>query len=470
MTTTTTMMTTTTVSETMMTEERTDLLCYLQNLKRLFDSNVEAFNSLSRTSIQLALAVESCLLLIKLNQTSKRWIEHLPFFEFHDVEFGEWGESFRKWSEYMGKHALREEYLSYKPFVPNINFYVDLIDALRTSEDSAIQYDQMTPETYVESGDPIRDVFSDNRGRYLQLFEDTVLAQLGQTDEGAPGFTLVNQSENIRKLCCSQLIELSDRLIWIDNMLKGVHSDDAYINLYERVIYQRCEASKRQAVTYVEQWLTDQHPSDVSIDAKVKFLSLKLELENNSLLKQLTVYLNFDKSLQDQHAAVGRFLFEHRRELFNAEPTLKKAIEIFMKMEQFQQIALHGIIQDESVNTADTPLDPCFTEKFRNNPRAIQNFVRLLKEDEPSLGTKQHEANGGKKWGHLYTALKDKKLEIIYNDSSPLEFARAVGHQLHLSDKMIKKISRYARSDRYSLDRGKAVIDFFIKRYKTVWG
>lgn len=451
-------------------EKISDLLRCFQNLQRLFEAYVDAINSISRHSLQFSLAIESHLLLMKLTQTVQRWSDHLPFFEFQDVEFTKWGETLRNWDDYMAQHALRNEYISYKPFVPDVNFYIDLIDAIHFSGESDRHYAQMTPKEYVESGDAVRDCFPQSRGHYLQSIEETVLSQLGQNSEDTLGFTLLKQSGQINQLCRNQLSLLSDQLFGIDNMLKGVHTDATYINLYERVVFQRCKAVRSQADSSVRQWCADNQNSDMGFEARVKVSSLKLELENQSLVNLLARYLNFDKPLHEQHAAVGRFLFEHRKELFDAELALKVAIGLYLEMEQFQQIALYGFVQDHSFPPADNILDYCFTDKLRNNPRAVQNLIRLLNEDISSIGTKQHESTGGKKWGHLLTALMCEEVGVIKDKSMPADFGRAIGRLLCLSDKMTKKISRYACPDRYKVEVGKTVIESFIKRYKTIWG
>ena len=181
---------------------------------------------------------------------------------------------------------------------------------------------------------------------------------------------------------------------------------------------------------------------------------------------------NFTPLLVEQHAAVGRFLFEHRSELFDAKEASKEVIRLFIEMELFQQLSIYGITRNSEMQPVksetkpvNNTLDQKFTERLRNNPRAIQKLIEQLNKDKPTLGTKQRESTGGKKWGHLYAALIE--VEILEPDTMPSDFGRAIGNLLNLPKDMIQKISRYASPDRYSKDS--PIITNFVKEYKKVW-
>lgn len=449
------------------TDKRSELLRYLQNLERLFYAYLDAINILSQCSILLALAMETRLLLIKLSQTAQRWSYHLPLFEFHDVDFNSWGEILRAWCNYMDKPALSEEYISYKPFVPSRNFLVDLYDALQASGESVRQYDQMTFEEYIKSGNIAQTALKTSYDQYRQNFEKVTLDQLGQIDEGAPGFVPLEKSEQVRELCYQQLLQLSTLMFRIGSMLNGAHPDDTYINLYERTIEQRCNALKRRVTSEVEQWLKDYKGDDIKTDAMIEFRVVKQDIENHLILKPLSNYLDFEILLQEQHASLGKFLYEHREELSNDQVALLTLVEAITKMELYQPIALHGITFNPTITHTDLCI-PYLTDELSNNPIAFQKFKELLTDDLPSLGTKQHEATGGKKWGHLYEALKKEEVKVLKKETTANDFARAIGKILGFNETKVENIGRYV-SGRYSKDMGKASIKEFAQRYKTIW-
>ena len=444
-----------------------DLLRNLQNLGRLFDGYLDALCSLSRRSLQLAMATESHLLLTKLIQMERRWASHLPLFEYLDVDFNHWGDVVRRWHDYMGEHALSDEYISYRPFVPDTNYFVDLYDAYCYSEETVRHYDKMSALAYIQSGDTARRVVNEGRGKALMRFEEATIGTLGQASEDTPGFVLLNQSEQMRQLCREQFALLSERLFSIDAMLRQEHPDEAYSNLYERTVYQRCRSAKSRAVSFLERWRANHQKGDLRTDASVEFRVLQQQIDNHPLLSKLNRELHFDQTLQLQHVAMGRFLFEHRSMLFGDFDTLELTIELFTKMELLQQVVLFGENYRQTADVETEALDACFTEKLRKNPLAIQKLIGLLQEDLPSIGTKQRETSGAKKWGHVYEAFQYSGVDILKKGITPNDFGRCM-HQL-APTLVAKNIAGYIRPERYSKEVGQSAIHALIKRYSSIW-
>lgn len=460
-------MTNITTTETTTPVFQTDLLRFLKNLEQMFNCYLDAVCSLSRRSLYLAMATESHLLLGKLTQTEKRWTSHLPFSEFHDVDFNHWGDMFRRWHAYMGEHALKDEYIDYRPFVPDNRFFIDLYDAYCYTEETSLHYDQMDYMAYIQSGDTALRVMEEGLGKALMRFEEVTIGALGQVSDDTPGFLLLKQSEQMRKLCRTQFEHLSDIMFSIDALLMQDHSDEAYVALYDRTVYQYCRSPKSKAVSYVERWKSNHKTGDLRSDANVEFRILKQQFDNHPLLSKLSHDLHFEQTLTLQHATVGRFLFRHRKELYENKDNLEQIVEMFTKMELLQKAIIYGEAYKQTVDVESETLDSCFTEKLHNNPLAIQKLIGLLQEDLPTIGTKKREINGGKKWGHVFEAFKYPGVDILKSSITPKDFGRCM-HQL-VPSLDADNIAGYIRPERYSKDVGKSVINDFIKRYRSIW-
>lgn len=449
-------------------DSHTDLRRFLENLRRLFETGLDTLSELGRSSIRLSMAVEARLLADKLAQTARRLPHHPPFLEFIDVDFSHWGDQVNRWQEYMAGHALTEELIDYERFSPGDNFFVDLYDARKEGGVTSVRYAAQNVDAYLRSGVVARGEISQSRTRYMQSFEQAAVQKLGQDGADTPGGLLRVQSDNVTRLCCDQLRELSMLLYRIDAILNDDFSPMAYANLYDRTVRQRAKSVTSQADTLVRERLSGLQPGDLPGKAEAQIEVFRDRLSSEPLYDPLRVQLRFSEPLSLQHAAMGRFLFMNRKTFSGSMASLLNLVYTLTVIELLQPIANGSMSRSPEATLMDSPLPPCFTEKLRSNPAATMRFIERLRHLREYINTGKQERSGDPRWGHLSVAFESVCLQVMERNVSPIDFGSAM--HAFFPDEKEETIAQGLRPDRYSTaGAGETIINNLITYFSPIW-
>lgn len=468
-------MTTETYTMTKQSENCSDLLRWLECLKRLVEAFFDSQSPLSRSSLTLTLAVETDLLYMKLSQMETRWRYHLPFTEAFDVDFKHWGEEAGVWCDIMDRHHRMEVSYDYNPLKPDDSFYIDYCNQLSSSEGVPLNYAEMSVSDYLESQKFLLSDYDNRRRYYKKTIQQKCYKnlRLDVDDPDSPDVFIENVF--LRISLAREFYHLSTVLYNIDAILRQEHSFSVYADYYTRIMLTYFNSEKSRASATVKEWCRHQQSPDISTEAKVQIRLLSAELATIHPFEDICKSVDFNELISLQYAALGRYIFDHRGVLLPMSgnkdsfyDNLNDAVFHLICIELYQEIEQAGYYSDKPQIPSQSPLTNCFKPELRSNPKATRKFLSILREKQKIVGNRQREANGALRWGHIYEALKTEETGIMFSDTTPTEFGRAMAKLLGgISD---KSITRNSQSDRYSRDgAGKAIIESLVIEFMSIW-
>lgn len=466
-------MTTETNTTTKQSKNCSDLLRWLECLKRLFEAMLDTQGSLSYQYLMFALTVETELLNMKLSQMEIRWRCHLPFTEAFDVDFKHWGEVVGVWRDIMDYHHRPEVRYDYNIFKPDDSFYIDYCKLLASPKEESMNYAEMSVSDYLKLQKSLLTDYDERRRFYKKTIQQNCYKNLCLDETEIHKFIFKNAFPDIS--LNKEFYRLSKVLYNIDAILQQEHTFSVYADYYTRIILTYFSTENSRASATVKEWCRCQKKTDLSLEAKVQIRLLSAELAKIHPFEDINRTVDFNELISQQYAALGRYIFEHRKVLLPMSGSttsyyhnLSDAVFNLICIELYQKVEQADYNCDNPQMPVQSPLTHCFTTKLRSNPKATRKFISILREKQKIVSNRQREANGALRWGHIYEAIKTEKTEIMFSDTTPTEFGRAM--EALLDGVSGKNIARYSQNDRYNKDgAGKGIIESLVTEFMSIW-
>lgn len=437
--------------------DKSDILSILESIETMFEVCQNVLNSYSQTAILLSITTEAEMLLLKLGKMEMRWNVHLPFKEASNVDFYAWSKKIEQMALAIGGAEIEGE--SENPieeYCPSKHYLLDLYECLEESLSH-----NGNPPYYVDTdvnnfiAEQIRTrkqivkKWKFYRDKFCQLVPRELDKHIGEVLK-----PLADRSVNIRMTCHTVLSELSTSLYNLYDTPRGNISRDQFARLAERVLNEE-EYGGRKIKATVEHEIKEAKyntPEDQWDSTREEEIKVSYDLIRDMKLgSKVFSFLGRDKTIFDNPAGFGRFLWSVRhnignKELYNLIELLSRIAYLTKDREQQAEIveetASELSSQPESKNadavyrkrSSAKPKKPrlpnFFNEELATNESAVKNFYEVLHRCGFYIGRTllSHEKRdpdiryyAGWKWKHLREAFV--KLGFIKSDSSKKGFA-----------------------------------------------
>lgn len=331
--------------------DKGNVLSLLKALEHIFDLCQDVLNTYSKTSLMLSLAIESQMLLMKLQVMRERWKYHLPFKEAGKVKFGEWSRKAAKMaSRFADKARDSEEPIS--EYCPSKHFLLDfycLLPENAESKDYIPYYKETATSRFIVNQERIRKQIAERwKSFYKQRFSDLVAQELRQS-RGFDLQQLHDNSEDIRTACHDILMQLSEELSLLNELQEPDIQPDQFARLADRVFSesdyegrQARDSARRDVKTWRNK--TPKRRLEQSRKDEIE-TSIKI-IEEQRYGRLLAEYIGDDFDIKGHSEGMGQFLHHVRGDI--------TATELTDLMEQLYRIRLFRENKEQQEKT-DAP-------------------------------------------------------------------------------------------------------------------
>lgn len=435
-------------------DDKSDIKSILESIESMFEVCKKVFNSYTQSALMLSIATEAEMLLLKLRVMEERWKVHLPFKEASNVDFYLWSKKIEQMAQAIGgADAAADSEYSLDEYCPSKHFMLDLYECLDESPShngGAAYYADPNVSKFIAEQTRIRRQIIRKWNHYRIQFSGLVARELDE-HIGDVLKPLADRCVNIKMTCYTILRDLSTALYNLYDTPKGNISRDQFTRLAERVVSED-EYGGRKAMDTVEHEVNEAKnntPEDQWDARREDEIRVSLELiKDLKLGNKVFSFLGRDKTMLDNSAGLGRFLWSVRRDISNND--LYNLIELLYRMayltkEREQASVAEPVVQPTQSESKDAvavynnrlstkPRSPrlpnFFSERLTGNEDAVKCYYKTLHHCGFYIGRTllEHEKKNedtscytGWKWKHLREAFV--KLDIIKTDSSKKGFA-----------------------------------------------
>ena len=437
--------------------DKSDILSILESIESMFEVCQNLLNSYSQTAILLSITTEAEMLLLKLGKMEKRWNVHLPFKEASTVDFYAWSKKIEQMALAIGGAEVEgDSENSIDEYCPSKHYLLDLYECLdeSSSQNGASPY-YTNPDVgyFIAEQNRIRKQIVRKWKLYHDMFCQLVPRELDK-HIGEVLKPLADRSVNIRMTCHTVLRELSTSLYNLYDTPRGNISRDQFARLAERVLEEE-EYGGRKVKTTVEHEIKEAKyntPEDQWDSTREEEIKASYDLiKDMKLGNKVFSFIGRDKTIFDNPAGFGRFLWSVRhnignRELYNLIELLSRIAYLSKDREQqaeiieettpaqpaqFESKDADTVYRKRSAAKLQKPRLPnFFNEELAINENAVKSYYDTLHRCGFYIGRTllSHEKRdpdiryyAGWKWKHLREAFV--KLGFIKKDSSKKGFA-----------------------------------------------
>lgn len=434
--------------------DRSDILSILESIEAMFNQCQHVLNSYTQASMLLAITTEAEMLLLKLQVMEKRWNIHPPFKEACNVNFYYWGNRIEELSLAIGG-TESEKVKLLKEKCPSKHYLLDLYECLDDSPShtgGTPYYAETNVSKFVAEQKRLRNLIYKNwNEEYHDKFHGLVARELNSHLEEVLK-PVADRSFNIRMTCHTVLRELSIQLLKLHDT-PGNIGRDQFARLADRVVEEEDYGGSKAKKTVEHDVKEAQNkiPDDQWEAYRDEEIKVAVDLVKYMKLgNKVFSYLGRDKTMLDNPAGLGKFLWSVRQNISNSDTT--NLIELLYRIavlsrDREQQAAVVPEQQPKPKSAEDVyrqrlavkpqkpELPKFFNEKLASNPVAVESYYetlhhcgffigRTLIEEEKRAPDRRCYA--GWKWSHLREAFV--RLGFFRADSSKKGFAE------HLAD------------------------------------
>ena len=436
--------------------DKSDILSILESIETMFDVYQKVLNIYTQTSLILSMTTEAEMLILKLQVMQERWEIHPPFKEAISVNFYEWSRKIENMAKAIGGvEASGDEGFSIDEYCPSKHYLLDLYECLDESPShngSLPYYAESNVTKFIAEQTRMRNKLARKWKEYQSQFSDLVPKEL-EEHLGGVYKPLAEGGVTIKMTCHTVLRDLSVALYNLYDTTHVRMNGDQFARLAERVFEEEDyggsqvksnvehEVNELKNSTPEDQWEARREEElRVSIDL-VKYLKLESKVFN---------YLGRDKTMLDNPAGMGRFLWSVRHNISRSDLNnlfeLLYRIAYLSKDRELQTVVdqsatpeqpqpepkdAEGVYRKRKATTLQKPsLPKFFNEKLASNETAVDCFYETLHHcgfyiGRTLLPTEKKDAEQrcyeGWKWSHLREAFI--RLDFFKADSSKKGFA-----------------------------------------------
>lgn len=436
--------------------DKSDILSILESIETMFEVYQKVLNIYTQTSLMLSMTTEAEMLILKLQVMQERWEIHPPFKEAISVNFYEWSRKIENMAKAIGGvEASGDEGFSIDEYCPSKHYLLDLYECLDESPShngSLPYYAESNVTKFIAEQTRMRNKLARKWKEYQSQFSDLVPKEL-EEHLGGVYKPLAEGGVTIKMTCHTVLRDLSVALYNLYDTTHVRMNGDQFARLAERVFEEEDyggsqvksnvehEVNELKNSTPEDQWEARREEElRVSIDL-VKYLKLESKVFN---------YLGRDKTMLDNPAGMGRFLWSVRHNISRSDLNnlfeLLYRIAYLSKDRELQTVVeqsatpeqpqpepkdAEGVYRKRKATTLQKPsLPKFFNEKLASNETAVDCFYETLHHcgfyiGRTLLPTEKKDAEQrcyeGWKWSHLREAFI--RLDFFKADSSKKGFA-----------------------------------------------
>lgn len=436
--------------------DKSDILSILESIETMFEVYQKVLNIYTQTSLMLSMTTEAEMLILKLQVMQERWEIHPPFKEAISVNFYEWSRKIENMAKAIGGvEASGDEGFSIDEYCPSKHYLLDLYECLDESPShngSLPYYAESNVTKFIAEQTRMRNKLARKWKEYQSQLSDLVPKEL-EEHLGGVYKPLAEGGVTIKMTCHTVLRDLSVALYNLYDTTHVRMNGDQFARLAERVFEEEDyggsqvksnvehEVNELKNSTPEDQWEARREEElRVSIDL-VKYLKLESKVFN---------YLGRDKTMLDNPAGMGRFLWSVRHNISRSDLNnlfeLLYRIAYLSKDRELQTVVeqsatpeqpqpepkdAEGVYRKRKATTLQKPsLPKFFNEKLASNETAVDCFYETLHHcgfyiGRTLLPTEKKDAEQrcyeGWKWNHLREAFI--RLDFFKADSSKKGFA-----------------------------------------------
>ena len=334
-----------------------DLKTVLKNIEALLLWSRQCVNTVSCQLMETVAAIECATLSFKLQQLYKRWCIYLPFRESGDVDFNDWVKRFVNYRTSLNSAPSDKDDLKNLDFYPgdqyNLDFslllddaeeiptslyaesemkndvaeyldrYTSMMERIRLMDDN--EAENWRERIDVESVDRLHKQYID----YLNIMyvSQAKLDSLSQEWVSNSNRFFEAITDQFSMCCCLDraLLDLTDDLRKIDQLLNGKIPPTLYRRLSIRLYNQHCSTGREDAQREVDHWCAEWPSRKLRERAVGKRASIISGLEQRFGDKSLGDYIDLDRPAPLTEPEFGQFLFTNRTSL-----TYKDVKDLFL--------------------------------------------------------------------------------------------------------------------------------------------
>lgn len=421
--------------------DRSDVLSLLTTIEVIFRASQHTLNEYSRSSLLLSIAIESQMLLMKLQTMYERWQIHLPFKEACGVDFYDWAKKVKDIIRQMD--SSQDTVLSNSDvYCPSKHFLLDLYAILPDGKEEGAEpyFCQMSVPQLVSTQNSMRNQMAARWPEYKRrLSEHTLQSVTARSIVNLE--KLHDDSTAIFRLCRSVLSDLSEQLSRLSDMSLRVVKGDEYARLAERIVREEeygGAAAKRNAKAYFSQWKNRTPESQADAERKYEIEMAVNFISDLKYGRFLGKYIHLKDNMDKHMRGFGKFLFTYRVELSTDE--LRRLMEqlyrikFFLEDQQQEQsstvAAVSPVEKSVAVEAEPIALPTFFSHDLRANAEATSLLLRLLRRAGAYMGRnltrEERESEQGRryflwKWHYLHQVFQE--LCFIEQDTRQVHFA-----------------------------------------------
>lgn len=436
--------------------DKSDILSILESIETMIKVCQKVHNRYTKSALLLSITTEAEMLLLKLRKMNERWKTHLPFKEATNVNFYAWHKKIEMMSKAVeGDESARDSEYSLVENCPSKHYLLDIYECLdeSPSHNGGIPHfaDTDVNNFIIEQG-RIRSKLSRKWGEYRIKFSSLVHEELNE--ELGDVLRPISLGQNdIQRTCQTVLSELSIALYDLFNAPWGRISQEQFERLAYRVIGEDEYGGPKAKIDVLHDMTEAKNdtPEDQWEARREDEIRVAIELIRDMKLEsKVFTYLGRDKTMFDNPAGLGRFLWSVRNNISISD--LSNLIELlyqiaYLSKDREQQIANEAKSNQQTQQSepkgADAiynkrkttkmqtpPLPKFFNEKLAANETAVDCFYEILHHcgffiGRPLLPAEKKDPETrcyeGWKWDYLREAFI--KLGFFKADSSKRGFA-----------------------------------------------
>ena len=436
--------------------DKSDILSILESIETMFEVYQKVLNIYTQTSLMLSMTTEAEMLILKLRVMQERWKVHPPFKEAISVNFYEWSRKIENMAKAIGGvEAAGDEGYVIDEYCPSKHFLLDLYECLDESPShsgGSPYYAESNVSKFIVEQSRMRTKIARKWKEYQSKFSDLVPIELEEHLAGVYK-PLAEGSVTIKMTCYTVLSDLSVALYNLYDTTYGRLNSDQFARLSGRVFEEDdygCNKAKSD-VEYEVNEMKNSTPEDQWDTRREEEIRVSIELiKDMKLESKVFTFLGRDKTMLDNPAGMGRFLWSvrhniSRSDLNNLYELLYRIAYLSKDREQqtvVEQTAPPATPQPEPKDAEGVyrkrmatkpqrpPLPKFFNEELASNASAVDSFYETLHHCGFYIGRillpsekkdPEKRCYEGWKWSHLREAFV--RLGFFKGDSSKKGFA-----------------------------------------------
>lgn len=374
--------------------DKSDVLSLLLSIEGIYTACQNVLNTYTQITLMLSVAIEAQMLVRKLRVMHDRWASHLPFKEACTVDFYDWSKKVEKMSlSLVNSEDLHDNSEKLSEYCPSKHFVLDLYEMLpdKSLSVSSPFYREANIDSFISTQDKIRKDMKKHWADYLFQFSELIVNDV-ENRIGKVLHPLSDKSIVIRMACSEVLQQLSEALLQLHEMPKGVIQRDQFARLAERVINEQeygghkakdnalRDVNYLKDVTPEEQW---PERCDDEIKASIDFIN---ELKFG---RRVFEFIGYQNDITSSYSGLGRFLNSVRRDISEEEllDLMEQLYRLhFLYEDKKQRVA--ALAASQEVGQAIGEVQAMENDKKRKPAKSAQakyELRRNIKPERPSL-------------------------------------------------------------------------------------